>query len=166
MYSLTDSCDIEIYWKALLLKKLLLLVVPVIVTTSLLLAFCSQRSSIEVELDFAQRIEITYYNTDYMESYIEITDETDVNTLKSIFSGTAILSNTVPYMCGYGAITYLKYIGASETFTITIDSHGTLVPQGFEGNLSIDADEWGKFIDVYLKYVVDMSNEQEWLQFE
>jgi hypothetical protein len=58
----------------------------------------------------------------------------------------------------------LKFIGASKSFTIYIDSHGTIAPEGFKGNMHIDSDEWEHFVNILSKYITDMSDEQEWFR--
>ena len=145
--------------KTKLLKLLGLLIIAAI---SLISVSCSLRSELDVDLEFAESIEITYINTDDEESCIVVTDETDVNVLKAIFSGTAILSGTEPYMCFLGPPTDLKFIGATETFIITIDCHGTIVPQDFEGDIHVDYDEWEMFKHIFSKYITDISTLQDW----
>jgi len=129
---------------------------------------------VNVDLDFADVVEISYLSFENEISLIRVTNETDVNTIKSIFSGTAIKSDASPFSaftqsmppfssCCDRALTYLNFVGVSEVFVIRIGSHGEAMPQDFGGYIRIDSDEWEVFIDVFLIYIPDMSNEQDWL---
>ena len=142
--------------------KYTVFLVLIAAVTSLILASCS--SQLSVDLAFAESIEITYVNRENENASIEITEEADVAAMKTIFSGTAIKSDTEPHMCMQGALTDLKFIGTSETFMITLDCHGTVVPQNFKGAIRIEPDDVEKFTYIVSKYITDMSAEQEWLQ--
>jgi len=144
-------------------KHIVLIVVLIVILITATVLFRVD-SHLNVNLDFAESIEIAYENSENEITYIKITDNDDVTAMKTVFSGTAIKSDTIPYMCAQGALTDLKFIGASETFVITIDCHGGAIPENFEGDIPMNINDRGKLEFIISKYITDMSTDQDWFR--